>query len=217
MVYQLVRPLSIHINESIIVYVNTKAPTLAPLFRSDAQGELLAKLFLNPERSFTIAELARGARTPYASAHREVSRIAEMGLATTTKRGQSVEVQARRDTLAFRPLAALLSLTYGPAIVLPNYLAGIPGIDRAFIYGSWAARHAGEPGDTPGDIDLLVVGNPSRANVYEAARLAGSELAREVNARIVSVDQWGSADSDPFLHTLTQHPLARLDIKKTMS
>jgi len=100
-----------------------------------------------------------------------------MGLATTTKRGQAVEVQARRDTPVFRPLAELLSLTYGPAVVLPNYLAGIPGIEGAFIYGSWAARQAGEPGNAPGDIDLLIVGNPSRAEVYEAARLAGSSIA----------------------------------------
>ena len=207
----------IHINDSIIAYVNIKAPTLAPLFRSDAQGELLATLFLNPGRSFTISELARAAQTPYASAHREVSRIAQMGLATTTKRGQSVEVQARRDTPVFRPLAELLGLTYGPAVVIPNYLAGIPGIERAYIYGSWAARKAGEPGDIPDDIDLLIVGNPPRGEVYEAVRLAGSAIAREVTPRIVSVEQWVAADSDAFLRTLTQRPLVRLNIKEPLS
>lgn len=209
--------LLVHIRESIIAYVNIKAPTLAPLFRSDAQGQLLATLFLNPERSFTISELARAAQTPYASAHREVSRIAEMGLATTTKRGQSVEVRARRDTPVFRPLAELLGLTYGPAVVIPKHLVGIPGIQRAYIYGSWAARQAGEPGDTPGDIDLLIVGNPPRGEVYEAVRLAGSAIAREVNPRIVSDAQWEAADADPFLRTLTQRPLVRLHIKETMT
>jgi hypothetical protein len=200
--------------DSIIAYVNVKAPTLAPLFRSDAQGELLAAIFLNPDRSFTISELARAAHTPYASAHREVSRVTKMGLATTTKRGQSVEVQVRRDARAFRPLAELLMLTYGPAIVIPNYLAGIVGIDHALIYGSWAARHAGESGDTPGDIDLLIVGNPSRAEVYEAARLSGSAIMREVNPHIVSLEQWAAADRDPFLRTLAQHPLVELDLER---
>jgi hypothetical protein len=193
--------------------MNTKAPSLTPLFRSDAQGELLAKLFLNPDKSFTISELARAAHTPYASAHREVSRIAEMGLATTTKRGQSVEVQARQDTPVFRPLAELLSLAYGPAVVIPNYLVGIPGIEQVYIYGSWAARQAGEVGDAPGDIDLLIIGNPPRGELYDAVRLAGSTIAREVNPRIVSVEQWTAADSDPFLRTLRQRPLARLDVE----
>jgi hypothetical protein len=204
--------LLIHITDSIIAYVNTKAPTLAPLFRSDAQGELLARLFLNPEKSFTISELARAANTPYASAHREVTRIAEMGLATTTKRGQSVEVQARRDTPAFLPLAELLSLTYGPAVVIPNFLAGVPGIHAAYIYGSWAARHAGEPGDAPGDIDLLLVGNPARGATYEAIRLAGSALGREVNVTIVSDEQWGSTEPTPFLSTLRARPITHLEL-----
>ncbi len=140
-----------------------------------------------------------------------------MGLVRTTRRGQSVEVQARRDTPVFRPLAELLNLAYGPAIVLPSYLASVSGIERAYIYGSWAARHAGEAGDTPVDIDLLIVGNPPRADAYEAVRLAGSAIGREVNARIVSVDQWESADNDPFLSTLTQRPLSRLDLTKEKS
>lgn len=197
--------------------MNIKAPTLAPLFRSDAQGELLATLFLNPERSFTISELARAASTPYASAHREVSRIVQMGLATTEKRGQSVEVQARRDTSIFRPLAELLGLTYGPAVVIPKYLAGIAGIGSAYIYGSWAARRVGEPGDMPGDVDLLIVGNPPRGEIYEAVRRAGSALVREVNPRIVSVAAWDAADTDPFLRTLTQRPLVRLDLQEKLS
>lgn len=169
-------------------------------------------LFLNPEKSFTIAELARAAGTPYASAHREVSRIATMGLATALKRGQAVEVQARRDTPMFRPLAEILTLTYGPAVVIPNYLEGISGIERAYIYGSWAARHLGEPGDAPGDIDLLLVGNPSRGQIHEAVRLAGTAIAREVNARIVSTAAWAASETDPFLRTVTQRPLVELEL-----
>jgi len=38
------------------------------------------------------------------------------------------------------PLVELLLLTYGPATILPSILADVPGIDKAHIYGSWAAR-----------------------------------------------------------------------------
>ncbi|TFD72689.1 hypothetical protein [Cryobacterium gelidum] len=100
-----------------------------------AQGEILARLFLNADRSFTIAELARAAKAPYASAHREVSRIIQMGLASTEKRGQFVEMRVRADAPASRRLAELLALTYGPAVVIPQHLTGISGIDQAFIYG----------------------------------------------------------------------------------
>lgn len=209
--------MSIHINDSIIAYVNTKAPTLAPLFRSDAQGEILAQLFLNPDEAFTISELARVANTPYASAHREVSRIVGMGLATSRKRGQTVEVQARRDTAFFEPLSALLGLTYGPAVVIPRHLEGIRGIEKAYIYGSWAARRGGEMGDTPGDIDVLIVGNPPRPEVYDAAGVAGRALRREVNIRIVNASSWEASEGDPFLQTLRTRPLVQLDIPTVRS
>ena len=209
--------LFIHIDDSIIAYVNIQAPALSPLFRSDAQGEILARLFLNADRSFTIAELARAAKSPYASAHREVSRIVQMGLASTEKRGQSVEVRVRADAPAFRPLAELLALTYGPAVVIPQHLAGISGIDQAFIYGSWAARRAGEPGDAPADIDVLLVGNPPRGAVNEAARLAGTSLGGEVNVRIVSAAAWETASTDPFLRTLTDRPIVSLELREDNS
>ena len=206
--------LFIHIDDSIIAYVNIQAPALGPLFRSDTQGEILARLFLNADRSFTITELARAAKSPYASAHREVSRIVQMGLARTEKRGQSVEVRVRADTPAFRPLAELLALTYGPAVVIPQHLSAISGIDQAFIYGSWAARRVGEPGDAPADIDVLLVGNPPRGAVNEAARLAGTSLGREVNVRIVSTAAWEGANTDPFLRTLTERPMVSLELRE---
>ncbi len=197
--------------------MNIKAPTLAPLFRSDAQGEILAQLFLNSEREFTIAELARMASTPYASAHREVARITGMGLATSRKRGQAVEVQARRDTPFFGPLVELLSLTYGPVVVIPRQFQTIVGIDHAYIYGSWAARREGEIGDPPGDVDVLIVGNPPRAQVHEAASKAGAALSREVNTRIVSSSAWEASDTDPFLQTLRERPLVPLDLQREES
>ena len=137
-----------------------------------------------------------------------------MGLASTEKRGQSVEVRVCADTPAFRPLAELLALTYGPVVVIPQHLSGISGIDQAFIYGSWAARRAGEPGDAPADIDVLLIGNPPRGAVNEAARLAGASLGREVNVRIVSTAAWEAASTDPFLRTLTERPIVSLELRE---
>ncbi len=123
----------------------------------------------------------------------------------------------RADTPAFRPLAELLALTYGPAVVIPQHLSGISGIDQAFIYGSWAARRAGEPGepgDAPADIDVLLVGNPPRGAVNEAARRAGTNLGREVNVRIVSTAAWEAASTDPFLRTLIERPIVSLELRE---
>ena len=192
--------------------MNTQPSALAPLFRSDAQGEILARIFLNPEHNYTVADLARAAATPYASAHREVSRLLKMGLVRAEKRGQALDIRAVTDSPLYRPLAEILRLTYGPPAVLPIFLSGIAGIDEAFIYGSWAARRDGEQGGAPDDVDVLLVGNPARSEVHDAAWRAGSKLAREVNVRIVSPALWEAGD-DPFIKTIKQRPLVRLDLQ----
>ena len=45
-----------------------------------------------------------------------------------------------------------------PLPVLSQLLACVPGINAAYIYGSWAARYHHEPGGPPNDLDVLVIG-----------------------------------------------------------
>jgi predicted nucleotidyltransferase len=186
------------------------------LFRSDAQGEILARLLLNPDRAFTIADLARMTDTSYASAHREVQRLIRAGVATERRVGRHHQLVADTASPAYKPLCELLLLTYGPATVVPRVLASIGGIREAYIYGSWAARRMGEPGSPPGDIDVLVVGDPPRRVLYEAAEEAERALGREVNIRAVSPTVWAEA-ADPFVRTLKSRPLVRLRVEEESS
>lgn len=196
--------------------VNTSAPQLAPLFRSDAQGEILARLLLNPDRAFTIAEIARITSTSYASTHREIQRLIRAGLLDEERVGRANQVRAATTSPAYGPLTELLLLSYGPANVIPQTIAGIDGIEQAYIYGSWAARRAGEPGSPPGDIDVLIVGNPSRSAIYAASEEAEKTLGREVNTRIVSPTAWAAA-TDPFIRTIKNRPLTALTIEEGRS
>ena len=202
---------SIHIHDGSIAYVVTAAPELSPLFRSDTQGEILAWLLLSPGQAFTVAELARAAGMPYASAHREVDRLLRTQVVTETRVGLHRQVTANPGSPAAEPLRELVLLSYGPVAVLPKLLRGIDGIDEAYIYGSWAARRAGEPGSPPQDIDLLIVGNPSRQQVYDAAEEASRLLGHEVNPRIVSLETWRTSQ-DPFLTTVRSRPLTKLQL-----
>jgi predicted nucleotidyltransferase len=90
------------------------------------------------------------------------------------------------------PLRELLIRAFGPPRVLAESLSGITGIEHAHIYGSWARRFQGQPGEDPGDIDVLVVGTPQIDEVYEACRRASTRLHREVNATILSQSEWAS-------------------------
>ncbi len=194
--------------------MNTSAPRLSPLFRSDTQADILARVLLNPDRSYTTAELARLTDTAYATTHREVQRLVKLGLFQPEQVGRATRVSANEHDPAYAHVVGLLRLSYGPAAVLPRVLAGIPGIHEAHIYGSWAARRNGEPGTPPGDIDVLVIGNPPRAAVNDAAAHAEHELGREVNVRTISSETWANGD-DAFLRTIRARPLYRLDLEET--
>ncbi len=114
---------------------------------------------------------------------------------------------------AFAPVAGLLRLSYGPAVVVPQVLEGLAGIEEAYIYGSWAARRSEEKGSPPGDIDVLVVGNPNRGEIHEAAARAEHTLGREVNIRLVSPQAWREG-ADLFVKTVRDRPRIRLDLEE---
>jgi predicted nucleotidyltransferase len=85
-------------------------------------------------------------------------------------------------------------------------LSGVAGIESAFLFGSWAARYAGQPGRAPADIDVLVIGDPDRDELDEAASRASSRLGREVNVTIRSA-RWWRGGGDGFHAEVTGRPL----------
>lgn len=89
-------------------------------------------------------------------------------------------------------------------------MAGIDGIDSAFIHGSWAARHEGEEGERPvGDIDLLVLGTPDRDQLYAAVSAAEDRLGRPVQITIRPQD-WLADGSGTFHATVTERPMVAI-------
>jgi DNA-binding transcriptional ArsR family regulator len=187
-------------------------PVLLPILRSGFQGELLAWLFLHPDREYPLTELAQRFGVSRATVMREADRFVSAGLVADRRQGNLRFIRARTDSLVAGPLAELLAVTYGPIPVLGELLASVPGVDEAYVYGSWAARYRGQGGDVPRDIDVLVVGDADDDDLYDAARAAERRLGREVNIRRVSARAWREADADPFLKSVRSRPLVRLDL-----
>ncbi|HWB34679.1 MAG TPA: MarR family transcriptional regulator, partial [Rugosimonospora sp.] len=113
---------------------------LLPLLRSPLLGELLAWLFLHPDETSSVTDLATRFHVSQSTISREADRFAQAGLIHETRRGNLRLLQANVDSPLAGPLTQLLVLTYGPASVLSDVLAAVGGIDEAYIYGSWAAR-----------------------------------------------------------------------------
>lgn len=193
-----------------------KAPALLPLLRSRVQGDVLALLFLHPDEEFSLTELARLSQATVSAVHHEVGRLTKAGLLRDRRLGNNRMVQADTSNVLARPLTDLLAVTYGPRPLLADALRGLPSIERAYIYGSWAARYSGIPGPVPNDVDLLVVGTADIDDLEDAVRSASVNLRREVNVRRVPPAVWERAqrgeDSSAFLATIVSAPLVDLGI-----
>jgi DNA-binding transcriptional ArsR family regulator len=141
---------------------------LLPLFRSEHQLHLLGELFVYAGEARSISELAGATGIPQATVSREVARLEEAGLLKSVQRGRLRLVEADDQLPYYNELRALLVKTMGPAALLKHELSGVPGIEEAFVYGSWAARYHGERGPAPRDIDVVVIGEPDLDALYAA-------------------------------------------------
>lgn len=193
--------------------MRTPPSPLLPLLRSRAQGDLLALLYLHPEREYSLTETAALIGTSVKTVHTEASRLVAAGLVSDSRRGNVRLLRAVTGTPVSRPLTDLLAVTYGPLPVLTDLLAGTAGVSAAFIYGSWAARYLGEPGPVPHDIDVLVIGTADRDDLDEIARAAQDRLGRPVGIRRISPAAWTAPDpDDPFLESVRQRPLVEIPL-----
>jgi predicted nucleotidyltransferase len=196
--------------------VRTQSPILLPLFRSDAQARLLARVYLEPDRAVPLAELARELGLDRSGVKREADRLEAAGLVMSDRVGRQRIVRPNVQSPYYSQLHSLLLTAFGPAALIGPALRDVPGVEEAFLFGSWAARYAGQPGSEPADIDVLLVGSPDRTAVYEIANELEAVLGREVNPIIVSRDRWDES-SEGFIREVKSAPLLELDLESEES
>jgi len=197
--------------KSIIQIVDRRpSPSLLPILRSQQQGEILALLLGDADLELSLTEIAERTGAPYPSVHREIDRAEQAGLVTTRKVGNTRLVQADTSSPYYAGLADVLTKAFGVPAVIAEALRQVNGINDAYIYGSWAARHAGQPGLRPvGDIDVLVLGTPDRDRLFDALSAPEKRLGRPIQATIRDAD-WLDSGSGSFHDTVTSRPLLRL-------
>lgn len=166
-------------------------PTLAPLLRSDLQGDLLALLWLT-RQEYSLSDLSRRLDVAVSTIHTEVERLFDADLVTDRRVGRTRLVKANEDHPLTPPLRELLELTYGPIAMLPPILDALEDVEEAYIYGSWAERRLGRSGAHPRDLDVLLIGSPSRRAAARAQTAASQALGHEVNITVLSRKEWES-------------------------
>jgi len=185
--------------------VVTAPAALLPIFRSEAQGRILAWLLLNPDREQPIASLAPIAGVAQPNTLREVNRLVQAGILRERRAGNTRLVSANTDSPYYGPLVQILGRAYGPAHLVPEELATVSGIDYAFIVGSWAERFHGVPGPPPRDVDVVVVGAPDLRELRRANARLEERLGVPVQITVVKPAEWEEQTSG-FIRDVRSRP-----------
>ena len=143
-------------------------PPLLPLLRSRLQAEVLTLVLLGPAQEWSLTGLASRTGASVSSVQREITRAEQAGVVSSRRLGNTRLVKAADSPLTV-PLTELLLRSFGPRQVLSEELEGVEGIEGIYLFGSWAARYAGEVGRPPADLDVLVIGEAREWELIEYA------------------------------------------------
>lgn len=127
---------------------------LSAFVGSEARARLLAHFVARPESRLHVRALERDTDIGKRSLQKELARLVEMGLVRREHEGRRVVYARSGYTPEWRAIEKLVA-TYGIPLLLRAGLAGVPGVEAAFIFGS-LARGDARPDS---DIDLLVYGD----------------------------------------------------------
>jgi predicted nucleotidyltransferase len=180
--------------------MRTQPPALLPMFRSQMQVDLMALLVLQPERAWTLDQLARTLRAPASSVHRELNRAVDAGIIVRDDGQRPHLFRVSKDSPIYAPTRDLLDLTVGVPERLRRALAPFAGVRVAAIHGSWA-KGSVRPAS---DIDVLVVADGDRRAIHRALRAVGREVGREIDASIITPQAFDELhrEGNPFLDAI---------------
>lgn len=180
-------------------------PALMPILRSRHQAELLTWLFLHPGEEYTLGDMALRLRISPSTLHAEVERLTTAGIVTDRYVGRTRLLRANTASRLAQPLTELLTLSFGPPVVVAEEFDDVAGVEQVVLYGSWAARYEGVAGKEPADVDVMVVGKPDREDVYAAADRCQRRLGLDVNPTVRTAKAWRDA-TDALVITVKDGP-----------
>jgi DNA-binding transcriptional ArsR family regulator len=180
------------------------ASALDALLTKTRQG-ILAATLVQPEKTWYVSELARRMGVPSSSLQRELRELAEAGILKVHRQGRMVYYQANPDSPLFPDLRGLLLKTAGLVDVIRDALKSLAArITLAFVYGSIASGQE----RSESDVDLIVIGSVSPADLALPLRRAREQLGRDINPTVYSVTEFNRKRTakDHFLSQVLASP-----------
>ncbi|MEX2138324.1 MAG: nucleotidyltransferase domain-containing protein [Pirellulales bacterium] len=163
-----------------------KTSSLDPLLSRSVQ-ELLSALILERSEPWYLSDLAHRLRRSPSTLQRPLDSLVKAGILRRWSDGNRVYFARDVDCPFLPELRGLLEKTTGLADVLRRALRSFgKRISLAFVYGSIAKGRE----RSTSDVDLIVVGDITLADLSSALARSERRLRRPVNATVYSVGEF---------------------------
>jgi predicted nucleotidyltransferase len=154
---------------------------------------MLAPMFDQPERDFTLKELLDRAGGSRSASQAQIERLIVAGvLQEEPRRGWQRGIRINRSYFLYPELRNIALKTFG--LVEPLRKAIDPfasRIDEAFVFGSVAKQ----TDDHRSDIDFLVVGSAPLLELSSAVLDVENEIGRPIHLSLYSSQEWAELKS----------------------
>jgi predicted nucleotidyltransferase len=172
------------ISEAAALYARAN---LSDALFTTTQQRVLACLFGQPGRSYSVRELIAATGAGSGGVQREVARLAGSGLLVMDQVGNQKRYRANPDSPIHDELAGIVRKTFGLAVPVREALAPLAdAIHAAFVYGSVAK---GED-TSSSDIDLMLISDSlSTGEVMHALDPLIEQLGRAINPTLYTRDE----------------------------
>ena len=177
--------------------------SLATALFPKSRRAVLGLLLSHPDDAFYLREIAQKTGLGTGHLQRELKRLSSAGIIRRFKQGRHVYFEANRACPIYGDLRGIVRRTLGAPLLIREALSPLrERIRFGFIFGSVARGE--EQADS--DIDLLILGDVSLAEIVRAIRGPEQTLGRPVNPIVYPVAEFTSrlAEGHHFVSKVAQ-------------
>ncbi len=170
---------------------------LTRIFSSRTRVDILRHFFTHPDNRYYVRQIARDLRRDISGIKRELDNLEKAGLLVSDKVGNLRYYTANKSSAIYSEIKGIIGKTVGAQAALSNSLAGLSGVQQAWLYSA----NSHPPGEGTGAIHLLIVGGVDLTELNETITRLEEDLGREVNYTVFDQGEYQRrrAEADPFL------------------
>lgn len=161
---------------------------ISDLITSRTRVKILTLFLANPEREFYLRDISRRLKENTNSVRRELAKLEDAGILKSRREGNLKYYSVNMENPIYDELKSIFLKTEGLGDEIRKKLNKAGGIEKAFIYGSFAS---GEEKLTS-DIDLMIIGKVDQDKLSEIMRRLEDKLSREINYSVFSSKEFES-------------------------